>query len=131
MASIFTKPLSKTDVSHRLAIPSKKLNEIATLSLGEKAHIPVIDATGRQWSFLLSTRNEGKFFKQVISGKEWLEFVKKKQLREGDNITLSGDQPKQRGYSPMAIDINNFYTPWQLNVHKWLPNCEMTSTIPP
>ncbi|KAK0572599.1 hypothetical protein LWI29_033984 [Acer saccharum] len=88
MASIFTKPLSKTDVSHRLAIPSKKLNEITTLSLGKKVRIPVIDATGRQWSFLLSTRNKGKFLKPVISGKEWLEFVKKKQLRKGDYITL-------------------------------------------
>ncbi|KAI9176384.1 hypothetical protein LWI28_002140 [Acer negundo] len=88
MEIIFKKPLSETDVNHRLAIPSKKLAEIATLSLGEKVRIAVIDATGNQWSFLLSTRNEGKFLKPVISGKEWLEFVSRRHLREGDNITF-------------------------------------------
>ncbi|KAK0589537.1 hypothetical protein LWI29_015577 [Acer saccharum] len=88
MEIIFKKPLSETDVNHRLAIPSKKLAEIAKLSLGEKVRIAVRDATGHQWSFPLSTQNEGKFLKPVISGKEWLEFVSRKHLRKGDNITF-------------------------------------------
>ncbi|KAK2638084.1 hypothetical protein Ddye_025879 [Dipteronia dyeriana] len=88
MEIIFSKPLSKTDVTHRLAIPSEKLDMIATLSLGEKVSVAVIDATGRQWSFDLSTRNKGNYFKPVISGKQWLEFVRLKHLREGDKITF-------------------------------------------
>ncbi|KAI9186035.1 hypothetical protein LWI28_013207 [Acer negundo] len=88
MEIIFSKELSETDVNHRLAIPSEKLDKIAPLSLGKKEPIVVIDATGYQWSFLLSTRNEGKYLKPVISGNEWRRFVTERKLRKGDKITF-------------------------------------------
>ncbi|KAK0600339.1 hypothetical protein LWI29_013921 [Acer saccharum] len=87
MVTIFSKKLSKTDISHRLAIPSKKLNQIAPLSLGQEERIAVIDDTEHQWSFLLSTRKEGDYLKPVIIG-EWLQFVRERGLREGDKITF-------------------------------------------
>ncbi|KAK1582502.1 hypothetical protein Q3G72_015659 [Acer saccharum] len=87
METIFSKKLSDTDVSHRLAIPSKKLNQIAPLSLGQEERIAVIDDTEHQWSFLLSTRKEGDYLKPVIIG-EWLQFVRERHLRKGDKITF-------------------------------------------
>ncbi|KAK0600221.1 hypothetical protein LWI29_012815 [Acer saccharum] len=88
MEIIFSKKLSETDVSHRLAIPSEKLDKIAPLSLGDKVSVAVIDDTEHQWSFLLSTRNEGKYLKPVISGNEWDRFVSERHLRKDDNITF-------------------------------------------
>ncbi|KAK1583798.1 hypothetical protein Q3G72_027022 [Acer saccharum] len=88
METIFSNKLSDTDVNQRLAIPSKKLNQIAPLSLGEMVSIAVIDATGHQWSFLLSTRKDGRYLKPVITGNEWLQFVRERHLREGDKITF-------------------------------------------
>ncbi|KAK4850967.1 hypothetical protein QYF36_011398 [Acer negundo] len=86
MAILFSKELSETDVSHRLAIPSGKLDQIAPLSLGEEVSIAVIDATGHQWSFRLSTRKEGKYLKPVISGNQWRRFVTERNLRKGPDI---------------------------------------------
>ncbi|KAI9186619.1 hypothetical protein LWI28_019125 [Acer negundo] len=88
MAILFSKELSETDVSHRLAIPSGKLDQIAPLSLGEEVSIAVIDATGHQWSFRLSTRKEGKYLKPVISGNQWRRFVTERNLRKGDKINF-------------------------------------------
>ncbi|KAK0598897.1 hypothetical protein LWI29_000473 [Acer saccharum] len=87
MEIIFSKPLSETDVSNRLAIPSGILDKIAPLSMGQKVSIAVIDATGHQWSFLLSTRNDGKYLKPVITG-EWLQFVGERGLHKDDKITF-------------------------------------------
>ncbi|CAK7324634.1 unnamed protein product [Dovyalis caffra] len=90
------KLLTPTDIKHRLAYPTQKLDAIP-IPLGQNVvGFAVRDATGRVWNFELSVRARGRHPKPVIIG-DWLLFVREKGLVVGDRIFLTNEEDGQNG----------------------------------
>ncbi|KAF3438079.1 hypothetical protein FNV43_RR20835 [Rhamnella rubrinervis] len=80
MAGSFEKILTATDVSYKLAVPTKFLRDH-----GGGDQLMVMDNhTKRMYEFVLSTR-AGRYKKPVFIN-DWLKYSRDKQLRAGQTI---------------------------------------------
>ncbi|XP_022751980.1 uncharacterized protein LOC111300619 isoform X2 [Durio zibethinus] len=84
---ICSKRLAPTDISKRLAIPTKSLAFFPS-SRSRPMEFPVHEeeSSGRVWTFACSIRKTG--FKKPVLQKEWLLFVDFHDLRVGDVVTI-------------------------------------------
>ena len=85
---LFTKKLSKTDIEYRMAVP---LDSLCCFQIPEGEHskeFGVTDIHGKRWRFRCSSRKTDLHPKPVLSS-GWIEFVKTRALREGDEVTFS------------------------------------------
>ncbi|XVE83998.1 hypothetical protein DITRI_Ditri16bG0133500 [Diplodiscus trichospermus] len=93
--SVFSKRLTQTDISKRLAIPTESLSLFPPFEDGGKEiELEVWDgnddddeSNGKTWKFVCSIRKTGKYKKPVFS-KGWLSFVKAEGLSAGDEVKL-------------------------------------------
>ncbi|XWS32749.1 hypothetical protein CRYUN_Cryun22dG0016300 [Craigia yunnanensis] len=90
MEMMFSKPLSRTDIS-KLAIPTYSLSTFPPFQDGRhEIELEVWDDDGKMWKFVCSIRKTGKYQKPVFS-KGWLDFVRAKGLSVGDEVRLYKD----------------------------------------
>ncbi|CAO2819254.1 unnamed protein product [Amaranthus hypochondriacus] len=93
---ILSKPLSNTDIKHRLACPTKCVDMLVeNLGCLPDLNLPfglydfefqVLDEEGgRIWCFRLITRPNRQYFRPEISG-DWLHFVRARSLKRGDRV---------------------------------------------
>ena len=86
--SIFSKRLTQTDISKRLAIPTDSLSMFPPFEDGgNEIELEVWDDDGKMRKFVCSIRKTGKYQKPVFS-KVWLDFVRAKGLSVGDEVRL-------------------------------------------
>lgn len=87
LKQLFTKKLSKTDIEYRMAVP---LNSLYAFQIPEGEHskeFGVTDIHGERWRFRCRSRKTDRFPKPALSS-GWMEFVKTRDLREGDEVTF-------------------------------------------
>ena len=85
---MFSKPLSRTDISKRLAIPTYSLSMFPPFQDGRhEIKLEVWDDDGKMWKFVCSIRKTGNYQKPVFS-EVWLDFVRAKGLSVGDEVSL-------------------------------------------
>ncbi|XWS44158.1 hypothetical protein CRYUN_Cryun15aG0020600 [Craigia yunnanensis] len=89
---MFSKRLTQTDISKRLAIPTESLSLFPPFEDGGNNEIELgvwdvddDENNGKLWKFVCSIRKNGKYKIPVFS-KGWLDFVKAKGLSVGDEV---------------------------------------------
>ena len=85
---LFEKTLSKTDVEYRMVIPMDSLPAFRIPEGEFSKKVDVFDNNCCRWSFRCSTRKNDPHPKPVLSS-GWIKFVKKKGLKEGDQVIVS------------------------------------------
>ncbi|KAI9160581.1 hypothetical protein LWI28_009639 [Acer negundo] len=90
---IFSKPLTKTDIEERLAVPTHALEHI-NMPEGDN-HVYPKDSGGREWRFRCYTRPNGHPKPVFTTG--WLDFVHAKGLQTGDQVTFSMLEDENEG----------------------------------
>ncbi|GLU20051.1 hypothetical protein SLE2022_362660 [Rubroshorea leprosula] len=93
--ALFSKILTQTDSSKRLAIPSKFTRQHLPEFEGGTLNLVVEDVRGQGWCFGYSVRREGHPKPVFQAG--WLDFVRKKCLTPGDRVTFWLDQNAANG----------------------------------
>ncbi|KAF3440418.1 hypothetical protein FNV43_RR18702 [Rhamnella rubrinervis] len=94
----YEKRLTSTDVSQKLTVPGHWLQILPSLEdNNNNVQIRVLDGEGMCWEFYLSKRGAGDYKKPVLQSKEWLQFVRNKELRVGDKITIQREDDHFRG----------------------------------
>ncbi|GMI83628.1 hypothetical protein HRI_002032100 [Hibiscus trionum] len=86
---MFSKTLTKTDVSVRLSFPAEALNHFKFPRGRDKVEFSVTDGMGNSWEFGLSKRNEARHShpKPVLSS-GWRAYVQAKGLKMDDRVIL-------------------------------------------
>ncbi|KAJ4822672.1 hypothetical protein Tsubulata_027235 [Turnera subulata] len=85
---LFTKELSSTDVTYRLAVPTRALHDHFHIPEGEnEIEVLVKDSSDQDWEFMLSIRPNHPNLRPVFIG-EWMAFVRSKGIMEGDRVIL-------------------------------------------
>ncbi|XVF60266.1 hypothetical protein PTKIN_Ptkin08bG0031100 [Pterospermum kingtungense] len=84
---LFSKRLTHTDTSKRLAIPTKSLAFLPHFCGGHALELPVRDDNGHCWTFVCSIRKTGAYQKPVFQ-QCWREFVVAKRVNVGDKVTF-------------------------------------------
>ncbi|XVF58046.1 hypothetical protein PTKIN_Ptkin07bG0031100 [Pterospermum kingtungense] len=99
---MFSKLLTRTDISERLAIPTQSLPLFPPFEDGgTEIELEVWDDDDDEnngkmlWKFICSIRSTGKYPKPVFS-KGWLSFVKAKGLSVGDEVRLYKTQNRTK-----------------------------------
>ncbi|KAF2319933.1 hypothetical protein GH714_020678 [Hevea brasiliensis] len=87
MATIFSKPLTKTDIAKRLAIPAVALKLLPNFEDSHGVCIQAKDHGSFFWSFECSIRRYGHP-RPVLACRNWLAFVRFWDLKVGDTIHL-------------------------------------------
>ncbi|KAK4850286.1 hypothetical protein QYF36_005372 [Acer negundo] len=90
MAEIFSKLLTRVDIeSPKLVVPTRALRHfMGILEGGHFMNLQVMDWVEQMWNFKLYTRPNGPYRKPVLT-KGWAQFVRAKDLREGDELIFS------------------------------------------
>ncbi|KAJ0008396.1 hypothetical protein Pint_29445 [Pistacia integerrima] len=86
---VFEKKLTRTDITSKLSVPTRCLNQFPPFGQGRRASPLIVKDLGqthiqRYWSFRLAIRQRG-YAKPVIGG-EWRKFVDGKGLKPGDVV---------------------------------------------
>ncbi|ESR44610.1 hypothetical protein CICLE_v10003852mg, partial [Citrus x clementina] len=89
--AVYSKSLTESDVSTRLAVTSSWLNNLFPPFPAGQYHqvLDVEDENGKKWKFVLCIRQEGQYDKPVISQATWRPFVVHKQAEVGDEVEFS------------------------------------------
>ncbi|GLT97025.1 hypothetical protein SLE2022_146120 [Rubroshorea leprosula] len=82
---LFKKPLKPTDITKRLAIPTKSLGFFPHFNGGYAVKLN-IRYESRVWPMACSTRKQGH--KKPVLSKGWLAFVRKNHFNVGDVVAL-------------------------------------------
>ncbi|KAJ0027361.1 hypothetical protein Pint_35240 [Pistacia integerrima] len=91
MAQVFSKVLSPTDITRKLALPIKAFNRFHFPEGVNYVHFMVTDSDGIRYNFRLAKRNSGNYSKPEITG-GWRQFARNKGLQPGDMVTLNVQQ---------------------------------------
>lgn len=111
---MFSKPLTKTDISKRLAIPTSRLPLFPALPSedgGNEIEMEVWDdnyydgnSNGKLWKFVFKIRNNDKYRKPVFST-GWLDFVRAKGLAVDDVVTLYKTENRTRLFGNVVSQL--------------------------
>ncbi|XWS40723.1 hypothetical protein CRYUN_Cryun17cG0019800 [Craigia yunnanensis] len=93
---LFSKRLTHTDTSKRLAIPTKSLAFLPRFCGGHALELLVRDDNGHCWTFVCSIRRTGAYQKPVFQ-QCWREFVVAKCLNVGDKVTFYEEEATEDG----------------------------------
>ncbi|KAJ0083166.1 hypothetical protein Patl1_09621 [Pistacia atlantica] len=83
---IFSKPLSETAIAKRLCIPIDKLDQLPPFVGSNRVQNLIVEdmeEQGVQWNLRFYVKDNGK---QPVFQGQWVDFVKRKQLRVGDEV---------------------------------------------
>ena len=86
---LFSKCLSLTDVSKRLAIPTSCLKNFPSFEGKYSIPLHVLDQNGEEWIFVCSARKNGYPKPCFIQG--WLRYVNSKRICVGDRVHFYKD----------------------------------------
>ncbi|KAF2319934.1 hypothetical protein GH714_020689 [Hevea brasiliensis] len=100
--AIFVKTLKKTDIAKRLAIPAKALRLLPNFE-DSRMSIEVTDHEGLFWRFECSIRRIGHP-RPVLAGRNWLAFVRRRNLKVGDKIRLYRERHEFREWGIGIFD---------------------------
>ncbi|KAK3199666.1 hypothetical protein Dsin_023081 [Dipteronia sinensis] len=95
---VFSKRLAPTDTNARLAIPITALEHIEGDNI-----LRCRDSAGTEWQFKFYTRPNGQPKPAFTTG--WLDFVRAKELRIGDVVTLSKQEDEYKIHAKRAINL--------------------------
>ncbi|KAK6240987.1 hypothetical protein SCA6_006376 [Theobroma cacao] len=86
--TLFSKPLTKSDVEKSLLIPTHSFNTLL-LEEGQFFNMNVVDSAGNAWTFpcFIQQNNDEIKGPSVISV-GWLKFLHNKDVRVGDTVFL-------------------------------------------
>ncbi|WRX20783.1 hypothetical protein QQP08_013270 [Theobroma cacao] len=85
---MFSKRLTRTDMSKRLALPTKRLSLFPPFDGGNEIELVIWDddVNGQVWNFVCSIRQTG--YPKPVFSRLRLDFVVAKGLTVGDKVTL-------------------------------------------
>ncbi|GLT85800.1 hypothetical protein SLE2022_039760 [Rubroshorea leprosula] len=98
---LFKKPLKRTDITRRLAIPSKSLEFFPNFNEGHTVKLN-IRYEGRMWPMVCSTRKQG--YKKPVFSNGWIPFVRRNRLDVGDVVTLYGEDDEEEFWFRIEVD---------------------------
>ncbi|EEF31714.1 conserved hypothetical protein [Ricinus communis] len=92
----FKKKLSQTDVTKRLAFPTRCFKGFLPLLQGKHFVDLEVMYKSQTMKFRCSKRKKGKYLKPVLT-KGWLDFVRREKLKAGDMIVLREEKNEAAG----------------------------------
>ena len=105
---MFSKRLTQTDISKRLAIPTDSLSMFPPFQDGRhEIELEVWDDDGHDgkiWKFVCSIRKIGNYQKPVFS-KVWLDFVRAKGLSVGDEVSLYKIENRSKLFGNVVCEL--------------------------
>ncbi|KAK8516631.1 hypothetical protein V6N13_080724 [Hibiscus sabdariffa] len=82
---LFSKKLTRTDIEHRLAVPTIIIRSLPNLNGGHTVEIPLVHGR-KTWTIVYAVRKQ-KHKKPEFRG-EWKKFVTAESLKVNDRITI-------------------------------------------
>ncbi|KAJ9171256.1 hypothetical protein P3X46_014646 [Hevea brasiliensis] len=93
--AIFSKSLTKTDITKKLSFPTKSLKYLPCFGIGHALDLHVRDESGHVWTFRCIIRK--KNHPKPVLTKGWRKFASSKHLDAGDKIIFYEQEDEATG----------------------------------